>query len=304
MFDKVLLIPGARGADEPVFRRAESLAASLRSEVEVFEPVYEPLLEGYYGDKELYEPLRRRLVAERLEAAQALADELRAQGHEATAHAAWGHPLYSAIASRANARDVDLVVTQPLEGHRGALAHADWRLIATCPVPVLVVKGEARGPYRKIVAAVDPIHAHAKPAALDETILVHAKALAAQFDAELAVVHCFVPLSELGGGAEVGPWPIEAAEKALEDVRRGELETLVANAGLPASAIRLESGRPHRVLGAMLDNGECDLVIMGALSRGRLKDFVIGSTAERVLHRAHGDVLAIKPAVFGQESEQ
>jgi nucleotide-binding universal stress UspA family protein len=35
---------------------------------------------------------------------------------------------------------------------------------------------------------------------------------------------------------------------------------------------------------------------MGALARGRLKELVIGSTAERVLHRAHGDVLIVKPA--------
>jgi len=34
---------------------------------------------------------------------------------------------------------------------------------------------------------------------------------------------------------------------------------------------------------------------MGALARGRLAEFLIGSTAERVLHHGRGDVLVIKP---------
>lgn len=294
MFEKILLIPGPRGADEPAFKRVLSLTASFTAEIEVFDPVYEPLLEGYFGDNEIYEKLRTRLVAERLEAAQQLADVLKAKGHNASAAAAWDHPPDRAIARRANARDVDLVVTQPLEGHRAALSHADWRLVATCPVPVLVVKSEARSDYGKIVAAVDPIHAHAKPAELDDTILTHAKSLQAALGAELEVLHCFVPLSDLSAG-EAGGVPLVTAEEALEDARRHALESLVADAGLPASVIRLETGKADVVLNRLIDDGEADLVIMGALSRGRLKDFVIGSTAERVLHGGHGDVLTVRP---------
>lgn len=294
MFEKILLIPGPRGTDEPAFRRALSFAGSYTAQIEVFDPVYEPLLEGYFGDSEIYESLRGRLVAERRETAQQLADELETKGHETSADAVWDHPVDRAIARRANAHDVDLVVTQPLESRGGALSHADWRLVAICPVPVLVVKSEARNDYRKIVAAVDPVHAHAKPAELDEAILAYAKSLQAVFGAKLDVVHCFVPLSELTGGAESGG-PLATAEEALEEARRYELESLVAAAGLPKAAIRLAPGKTDAVLNQMIDDGEADLVIMGALSRGRLTDFVIGSTAERVLHRARGDVLAVKP---------
>ena len=44
------------------------------------------------------------------------------------------------------------------------------------------------------------------------------------------------------------------------------------------------------------DRGEADVVVMGVLARGRVKEWLIGSTAERVLHGVPIDVLAVKPA--------
>jgi nucleotide-binding universal stress UspA family protein len=49
------------------------------------------------------------------------------------------------------------------------------------------------------------------------------------------------------------------------------------------------------VLEGLVDRGAADLVIMGGLSRGRLKDFLIGSTAQRLLERSRADVLIVKP---------
>jgi universal stress protein E len=295
MYNKILLIPASGGAEQPAVQRVLALGTRSSVEVEVFEPVYESLLEGYYGNKEIYEPLRRRLVQERLEHALVLAAELKAGGCHVSADAVWDHPLDRAIARRVVARDIDLVVTQPLAGRAGALSNADWRLLAICPAPVLVVNSDGTTQYRHIAAAVDPLHAHAKPAELDEAILEHAKALQSLSGADLRVLHCFVPLAQLGAGADFDQLPLKDAESAFEQGRRHEVEQLVAKAGLPRSVIELSSGRPEAVLQRMAEHGEADLVIMGALSRGRLKDFLIGSTAERVLHRSTVDVLAVKP---------
>lgn len=46
----------------------------------------------------------------------------------------------------------------------------------------------------------------------------------------------------------------------------------------------------------MAERGEADVIVMGVLARGRVKDWLIGSTAERVLHRTRVDVLAVNPA--------
>ena len=46
----------------------------------------------------------------------------------------------------------------------------------------------------------------------------------------------------------------------------------------------------------LAERGEADVVVMGVLARSRIKEWLIGSTAERVLHGAPIDVLAVKTA--------
>jgi universal stress protein E len=156
----------------------------------------------------------------------------------------------------------------------------------------LVVKSDGQAPYRRIVAAVDPFHTHAKPAALDAEILRVAKALQAQAGgATLAVLHCYAPLDYFG--TDLGPLPTQDA--ALAAAREQAMRALCQEAGVPATAVRLVAGVPHTVLQGLQQSGEADLIVMGALARGRLAEFLIGSTAERVLHHGRGDVLVVNP---------
>ena len=141
-----------------------------------------------------------------------------------------------------------------------------------------------------IVAAVDPFHSHSKPADLDRSILDHARRLAQGQTAELAVVHCYTSPEFFGDD-------IPGAALAESGARREALERLVAHAGLPKSAARLVGGAaPHMLLRQMAERGEADLIVMGALARGRFKDWLVGSTAERVLLGSVADVLTVKAA--------
>ena len=45
----------------------------------------------------------------------------------------------------------------------------------------------------------------------------------------------------------------------------------------------------------MQQRGEADLIVMGALARGRFAELILGNTAERVLHYGGGDVLVVTP---------
>src|SRR5690606_9375280 len=127
----------------------------------------------------------------------------------------------------ARAEPVDLVVTTPLDGGRGGLSSSDWRLVATCPAPVLLVKGPSDRQDRNIVAAVDPFHAHAKPANLDAKILAVAAGLQAQTGAALTVLHCFTPPEFFRADPRLGPRDAE-----FEQRRRDALTELLSEAGL------------------------------------------------------------------------
>jgi universal stress protein E len=74
------------------------------------------------------------------------------------------------------------------------------------------------------------------------------------------------------------------------------VRALCAEERIPAEAARLVAGAPHTVLADLQQRGEADLIVMGALARGRFAELVVGNTAERVLHHGTGDVLIVTPA--------
>ena len=290
MANKILVVVRGFGPLMAAVQRA-ALCAGKQTKLVLLDIAHEPALDGYLGDAAIYEPLRARVVAECRERVEALAKNLAERGLDVTAKAVWDHPLDEAIARHAREEQADLVVISPASPEHG-LTHGEWRVVATCPAPVLVVRRAANTKYAHVVAAVDPFHAHAKPANLDAAILASARELAMQSGATLTALHCFTPAEFLGADAP-GPRSTVAAVEA----RRSALEKLVDEAGLPKSAARLESGVPAQVaLQRLAESGAADLIVLGALARGRLKDWLLGSTAERVLHHGGVDVLAVKPA--------
>lgn len=290
MLSRIVVLPEGAATDQAALQRA-ALCAAPTTEVVVLDTCYEPMLEGYLGNKAVYEPLRTRVVAERQERAAALAASLAERGLAAAGKAVWAARREEAVAELARSERVDLVVAAPLDGGRGGLASGDWRLVATCPAPVLLVKGRGDLQYRHIVAAVDPFHAHAKPENLDAKILAVAAGMQAQTGATLTVLHCFTPPEFFRADPRLA-----SRDDEFEQRRCDALAALLREAGLPESAARVVPGSPHKELQALAERGNADLIVMGALARGRIKDWLIGSTAERVLHRTRVDVLTVSPA--------
>jgi universal stress protein E len=297
MPNKVLVLADGDDPNQPALRRALQCVDDA-GEIEVFGAVYEPLLEGYLGNQQIYEPLRKRVLSERRELVAALARAAESWGVRASGNAVWAHPpLVGAINEEIAARGIDLVVVAPAQLHSAGkggsagLSHGDWQLVAACAAPTLVVKSDGQAKYRRIVAAVDPFHTHAKPVGLDAEILRLALGMQAHHGAALTVLHCYTPVEYFG--ADLGPLPTH--EAALTAAREEALHALCLEAGVPIAATKLVAGVPHTVLQGLQRSGEADLIVMGGLARGRLAEFLLGSTAERVLHHGHGDVLVVKP---------
>ena len=297
MFKKVLVLTDGDDPRQPAVRRALECVAE-GGEIEICAVVYEPMLEGYLGNREIYEPLRRRVLDERRERAAALARAVESEGVRGSSKAVWSHPMHAAVAAEVEASGIDLVVAAPANLHQsggsrgGGLSHGDWQVVTSARAPLLIVKSDGRTPYRRIVAAVDPFHVHAKPAALDGEILRVAKEVQRRTRAALAAVHCYFAVEYFGADlARLAP-----SDPRLVDARLEAVRAMCAEARVPEDAARLLAGAPDSVLTDMQKRGEADLVVMGALARGRFAELVLGNTAERVLHYGTGDVLVVTPA--------
>jgi universal stress protein E len=82
---------------------------------------------------------------------------------------------------------------------------------------------------------------------------------------------------------------------------RAVLAAIGEKHGLPPEQVRLEQGSAVEVLPRLVERLRADVLVMGAVSRSRLQELFVGSTAERVLDRLGCDVLVVKPGDFGEK---
>jgi universal stress protein E len=178
---------------------------------------------------------------------------------------------------------------------RASLDSADWDLIRDLDYPLWFVKPADWKDPPVIVAAVDPLNAHDKPANLDHRIIDMAQMIAEKGSGEVKVLHTYQRLAEIG---QLVTWAFKPVKLPIHDLDRRILEehnkalrALAETSNIPDDALHLLPGRAHEVLPAFALEHNASLVVMGALARSRLKLRIIGSTAARALDHIHCDVL-------------
>lgn len=295
MLKRILVLVGpSTDSKQPAIARAAALAKAAGAGIDLLDAVYDPHLVGYLGRSDMYASLRERLLAERRERLRSLVSELEARGLRCTAKAEWSHPAHRAVVREAASPDVDLVILEPQD--RDGLSNDEWRLISISPTPVLVVRDPAVRPYEAVVAGVDPDSGDDKPPDLDERILDLAKRFGALAGARLEVVHC-MPLFRSFIASDASA--LGDAEEALKARRKGELDRLVEQAGLPSDAATLIEGLPADALAQKSSSTEPTLLVLGTVQRGPIARLLVGSTTERVLRKKGGDVAVVQPAFLG-----
>jgi universal stress protein E len=204
--------------------------------------------------------------------------------------AVWDYPAHEAIVRQVLRTKPDVLITASHRHGRLArwlLANTDWELIRQCPCPVWFVRSAEMPSRPRISVAVDPFHAHDKPAALDERLVHTAGVVARQFGGHVSLVHaCHIPDSS----REVRMLLLARAKQAVQD--------LAARHGVDAEACEVKAGRPEDVITASERRAGVDLLVMGAVSRSVDAHPVIGNTAERVIDRVACDLLVIKSPGF------
>ena len=232
------------------------------------------------------------------EALEKLVATVKAAGLRVEANRATDRRVADAIRREAAARQPAYVVKGThyhSASERASLAGADWELIRELDYPLWFVKPMPWKEPSVIVAAVDPVHAHDKPALLDQKIIERARSLADDCDGKLVVVHTYQSLDEIGSRAmwafKPKKLPVEEINRKIFEEHNRALMILGETMGLPADALHLVAGRAHEVLPAFARAQGASLVVMGALARSKLKQRIIGSTAARALDLIPCDVL-------------
>jgi universal stress protein E len=209
-------------------------------------------------------------------------------------------PAHEAIVRRALATHADLIITGTRSrglANRLLLRHTDWELVRHAPVPLLLVKSVRQAGKEVILAAIDPLHANAKPAGLDRRILDAAGAMALVLKGPLHAFHAYMPLSVTlaAGVGEPVVWDISKLDADhMQQVVRGFTRALQKTA-IPPRRRPLQMGEVATELAACTRRLHATVVVMGAVSRSGLERLIIGTTAQRALDNLKCDVLIIRP---------
>jgi universal stress protein E len=307
--DRILAVIDPTSDLQLALDKATLLARRSGAALELFICDYDPALSGQpFFDTAKLRELREEFVSERVEFLEELADDLRGEGLAVETHVHWDNPVYRGVVRRVQESSPDLVV-KDTHYHsairRTLFTNTDWNLIRACPAPLLLAKPAEWRPAPRVLAALDPEHLGDKPAALDHDILEYGGLLAQQLGGELHAVHAFFPAAMLAAATSMSGVPLLSGASAAEIVEAerqrvsGLLAGLTGQHGLAPGRVHLEQGSAVDVLPRLVEKLAADILVMGAISRSRLQEVFLGSTAERVLDRLACDVLVVKPGDFG-----
>ena len=309
--DRILAVLDPTTEAQPALAKAATLARRAGATLELFICDFDPSLSGQpFFDTDKLRELREEFVTERLEYLEQAAEELRAEGLAVETHVHWDNPAYRGIVRRVEESSPDLVVKDThyhTALRRTLFTNTDWSLIRTCPAPLLLAKAGDWPESPRIVAALDPGHLGDKPAALDHDLLEWAGLVAARMGGEVHALHAFFPAAMLAATGTLAGMPVASGMAATEIIEAEReriaavLAEIVGAHQLPAGRVHLEQGAATEVLPRMAGQLGAALMVMGAVSRSRLQEVFLGSTAERVLDRIGCDVLVVKPGDFTEK---
>jgi len=292
--------------DQPAMQRAAWVAGNTGAELELFICYYNEYLSGdRLFDSQSLRDTRQEVLDGYEKHLESLAQPLRESGLTVRTRTVWDHPLYEGIVRHAAALNADLVFKDTHHHSaisRALLTNTDWSLIRACASPLWLVKAGERPVKPVILAAIDPMNEHDKPAALDDEILMLSKMLAEASHAELHAFHSYDPrvaISTATANAYIPvSLPFDEIEKQMRQQHAKRFNEITKYHEIDADHAHLVSGFTHEELPALAKDLDALVVVMGAVARNPLKRLFIGSTAERTLGHIPCDMLIVKPAWF------
>ena len=300
---RILVIVDPTSDAQPAVERAVWLAERLGATVELFICDYEQHLAGQrFYDSDSLQTAREALIDGHLRHLKELARSIETQGVPLSVDARWDHPLDEGI-DRKVLEVKPYLVVKDTHYHsaikRSIFSNTDWNLIQNCPAPLLLVKPRAITGKPCVIAAVDPVHEHDKSAELDHQILSRAEELCLATEGHIHLFHAFDPAPAIAAASTAIMTPISVPvselTEGLEQRHRQALDELLEEHPVEALKVHVHQGSAQKLLAALAVHIRADFVVMGAVSRGDLKNLFIGSTAERVLDHLPCDLLIVKP---------
>ncbi len=307
-FSRILCVIDPTSKTQPALERAAWIAKKSGASLDLLICYYnEYLTSGPFFEPAKFAKYREHALGRQKESLELMAAPLRSEGLNVETTAVWDKPLHEGVIRQANELKADVVFkdTHHHSGlNRSIFSNTDWNLIRACQIPLWLVKPGDAAADPKIIAAIDPFNEHDKPASLDHQMLQLGKSIAEDVDGDLHAFHSFdataVIAATAGAGTAFGPTfvAVPGIEDQISESHQEKLEEISEQFGISRSHAHLASGLIQNELPALANEIGASVVIMGAISRNRLRRLYVGASAERTLEHLECDLLVVKPEWF------
>ena len=207
-----------------------------------------------------------------------------------------GHPYLELVqACATHTADLLVMGAKGSKDEPGRIGVIAAKCVRKAPVDVLIVRSNATGPFKHVVACVD----FSENAAKAVQFALH---LAVEDQAELDCLHVYQSATALAldyGGLATPLPPLvtdEESVKAWYSELESFLEPLTRKAeGIAVKPFIEESTSIRDAILNHVSKVKADLVVLGTRGKSGLREMLIGTTAEKVLLEATCSILAVKP---------
>ena len=227
-------------------------------------------------------------------------DALDAAGIDISYETLWSPHPYHDIADLCERETFDLLIkTANKHGSFEGIFHTplDWHLLRECPCPVLLVSEEKWPEGSSIITAIDANTDDEAHRNLNGLLLETANYFGELLNNNIFVANACPPLPVLID-LEYTTIDPNRYYRDMHEVAQNNTLDIIAPSNLDESNIKIVNGQPEDVIPDLADELNSRLIILGTVSRTGIKGYIMGNTAEQLLHNLHCDVLALKPEGF------
>lgn len=219
---------------------------------------------------------------------EAMAQSLDLPAGRVSVDTLWAHPFEDGVHEAMQSYKADLLCLAPRDERHRKLSRAEWRLVHNSKIPILVVKSESWADPAVVAASIDASALDRDETGIDQHILDWALGFSEAFGS-LEIYHAMYEMPDAIGIAE----DPKVYRAELEKHRKKLITDLLPADLTPAPAIHLEAVDPDHGITSFCRERPVDVMVMGVFTRNRLKEFLIGSTARKLLPTLPCDVLAV-----------
>jgi len=170
-----------------------------------------------------------------------------------------------------------------IEDHPVAKRHPIFQLLTDINASVLLLNKKVWKHPIKMLAAVDPLHEHARPGKIDDDIVLLTKNWAKNLEANWSVAHCYYVASVL-----------TTYKSKVRAMHTEGFSLFAKKLRLTDDQCVLLEGVPEDAMTNYIKKHHIDILTLGIVARNKLEQLWIGSTTTALLNELPCDLLLIK----------